>query len=249
MSANAPKPLSTYPNGNISNRRAATDGSNAKLPAGRPTANPPTTSSLPPGSTAPHQASTLTRTSSLQHSPLPVSARAAARRPGGSRSSASFGKLSSMAGIEADDDMRAENIQLVEDLKMQLQRAELASEEYQKQLNVLQMRLDEVMKEQMRMEEKEHDRENEVLDLQAEMRDTTRRRRDLEQSHEAERALMLKERDQQAAKEEELQSVIQRLNETIRQRELRTYFENERPTISRSGKRAITNPLLWANAL
>jgi hypothetical protein len=70
----------------------------------------------------------------------------------------------------------------------------------------------------------------EIQDLQANAKDFARQKKEMEQIHEAEKALILKDREQQAMKEEELHSVIRRLNETIRQRDTRSH------TASSSGR-------------
>jgi hypothetical protein len=152
---------------------------------------------------------------------VPLSARAAAARRAGNRMSVGFGSTSALSQDGAEDDARAEHAQLVAELKEQLQRAEFASEQYQKQLEVLQLRLDEVLIDQSRLEEQGHQRDAEIQILQANAKDFARQRKEMEQFHEAEKALILKERDQQASKEEELQAIIRRLNDTIRQRDIR----------------------------
>jgi len=159
---------------------------------------------------------------------VPFSARAAAARRAGNRMSAGFGSTSALSEDGAEDDARAEHAQLVAELKEQLQRAEFASEQYQKQLEVLQLRLDEVLIDQTRLEEQGHQRDAEIQILQANAKDFARQRKEMEQFHEAEKALILKERDQQARKEEELQVVIRRLNDTIRQRDIR--FQDASPS-------------------
>ena len=155
-----------------------------------------------------------------------MSARAAAARRAGSRVSTGLGNMSGLSDAGAEDDARAENAQLVAELKEQLGKAELASEQYQKQLEVLQLRLDEVLSDQTRLEEQNHRQETKVQVLQANAKEFARQKREMEQFHEAEKTLILKEREQQASIEEELQSVIRRLNETIRQREVRSHVDS-----------------------
>jgi hypothetical protein len=159
---------------------------------------------------------------------VPFSARAAAARRAGNRMSAGFGSTSALSQDGAEDDARAEHAQLVAELKEQLQRAEFASEQYQKQLEVLQLRLDEVLIDQTRLEEQGHQRDAEIQILHANAKEFARQRKEMEQFHEAEKTLILKERDQQARKEEELQVVIRRLNDTIRQRDVR--FQDASPS-------------------
>ena len=151
-----------------------------------------------------------TRAPPSRQSPVPVSARAAARKPGTTRSSMSV----------SEDDLRAETAQLVEDLKAQLQRAEAASDQYRKQLDLLQSRLDETTHEHLALEEKLHEQDGKIESLKLEVKAHIKEKRDIEQSIEAERAMMAKDKEQHNAKEEALQAIIQRLNEGLKQREV-----------------------------
>src|SRR5271163_4268739 len=193
-----------------------------------PAPKTPSRSAAPSASSDTVQANGLARTPSMRKENVPFSARAAAARRAGNRMSAGFGSTSALSQDGAEDDARAEHAQLVAELKEQLQRAEFASEQYQKQLEVLQLRLDEVLIDQSRLEDQGHQRDAEIQILQANAKDFARQRKEMEQFHEAEKALILKERDQQARKEEELQVVIRRLNDTIRQRDIR--FQDASPS-------------------
>lgn len=170
---------------------------------------------------------------------MPVSARAAARKPG-ARSNLS---LSNVPRITPDwgfdDDARAESAALIEELKEQLQKAETASEQYQKQLSVLQTRLDEAMSEQGALEDQAHEKDSKIEALQVEVRDNTRQRREMEQAQEADRVAMTQEKEQQASREEEMQSTIQRLKESVAQKDMRMNVEGDR-TLTRSRKHCLT---------
>ena len=132
-----------------------------------------------------------------------------------SRSSTSFS--GDVSGDEEEG--KASNAQLIEDLKEQVQKAEQASEQYRKQLEILQARFDEISGETTAAEERAHQHESKIEELETLLKDSTRQKREVEQEHESEKALLLQERDRRISKEEELQSVIQRLNETIRQKD------------------------------
>lgn len=165
-----------------------------------------------------------------------VSARAAARRPGGSRSNLSVSSVPKMTNnSNDDDDTRAENAALIGELKEQVQKAETVSEQFQKQLGVLQMRLDEAVSEQARLEEQAHEKDSSINSLRGEVRELTRQIRDIEQSRETDRSTMTQEKEQQAAREEELESTIQRLKETIAQKDIRMNMDSDR-NLSRSRK-------------
>ncbi len=86
------------------------------------------------------------------------------------------------------------------------------------------------------LEEQAHDKESKIQALQAESREAARQKREIEASLETDRAMMIREKEHQAGREEELQSTIQRLNESIRQKEMRMQVEGERPNLSRSCK-------------
>lgn len=133
----------------------------------------------------------------------------------------------------SEEEAKAQNAALIEELREQLQKAETASEQYQKQLGVLQMRLDEAVSEQGKLEVQAHERDTRIETLSGEVRDQARQLRDLEQNHESERNAMLQEKEQQTSREEELQATIQRLKESVAQKSMPVNAEGERQ-ISRS---------------
>lgn len=133
----------------------------------------------------------------------------------------------------SEEEARAQNAALIEELREQLQKAETASEQYQKQLGVLQMRLDEAISEQGKLEDQAHERDSRIELLNGEIRDQARKIRDLEQNHELERSAMLQDKEQQASREEELQATIQRLKESVAQKSMPVTADGERQ-ISRS---------------
>jgi hypothetical protein len=165
----------------------------------------------------------------------PVSARAAARKPGRSNLSvSSVPKIASSDTSSFDDEARAQNAALIDELKEQLQKAETASEQYQKQLGVLQSRLDDAITEQQKLEDQVHERDSNIEALNTQIRDHARQLRDMEQAHEQERNAMLQDKEQQASREEELQSTIQRLKESIAQKDIRVNTDSDKSNISRS---------------
>ncbi|KAJ6028076.1 hypothetical protein N7540_003652 [Penicillium herquei] len=172
----------------------------------------------------------INRTPSLRSSP--VSARAAARKPG--RSNLSMSNVPRISNDPSEEEARAQNAALIEELREQLQKAETASEQYQKQLGVLQMRLDEAISEQAKLEDQAHERDSRIETLSSEIRDQGRQIRDLEQNHEMERNAMLQEKEQQISREEELQATIQRLKESVAQKDMRINAEGDRHQVSRS---------------
>ncbi|KIW05524.1 uncharacterized protein PV09_03405 [Verruconis gallopava] len=145
----------------------------------------------------------------------PVSARAMVKKPAGS----SDLKNSTSAVGSADEDARMESSALIDDLKDKLQRAEQAAEDYKKQVEVLQSRLDEAIQEQGKLEDRLHEEEERVEGLENERREVLRQKREIETIYETERAAAMKEREATQAREEELQSIIQRLKESLSQKD------------------------------
>ena len=182
--------------------------------------------------------SSPSRTPSSRQTTNPVSARAAARKPGVGRSNLSMSAPRTISNNSSEDDLRAENAGLIGELKEQVQKAETVSEQYRKQLGVLQLRLDEAVREQGRLEDQAHEKDGTIAALRDEVRELTRHIRGLDQAHEADRAAMVRDKEQQANKEEELQSTIQRLKETLAQKDLRANVENE---CNQSRSRKLTN--------
>jgi hypothetical protein len=131
----------------------------------------------------------------------------------------------------ADEDARAENAALIEELKEQLQKAETASEQYCKQLGVVQMRLDEAISEQTKLEDQAHEKDTRIEALNIEIREHARQMRECGQVYEMERNSMLQDKELQTSREEELQVMIQRLKESLAQKEIRMNVEND---VSRS---------------
>ncbi|EFE43783.1 hypothetical protein TRV_01461 [Trichophyton verrucosum HKI 0517] len=215
------KPSSPTPTGR---RTPSTDAQTS--PGG-----PRRVSSQSPGATT----NGVGRSPSTKGSPGPVSARAAAaRRAGLGRSNLSMSSVPrNYPHNNEDEEARAANTALIEDLKEQVQKAETVADQYRKQLGVLQMRLDEAVSEQTRLEEQAHEKDGQINPLRDEIKELHRQIRDLEQKHETERESMMADKENQAKREEELEASIQRLKETIAQKDLRMGVDGER-NLSRS---------------
>lgn len=134
---------------------------------------------------------------------------------------------------DADDEARAASAAAIEELKEEVQKAETTTDQYRKQLGVLQMRLDDAVSEHGKLEEQAHEKDEVINSLREEIRELTRQIREMEQAHETELAALLKDKESQASREEELQTTVQRLKETIAQKDLRMSVENDR-NLSRS---------------
>lgn len=156
----------------------------------------------------------------------PVSARSAAGR----RDSLLPPTTDSL--LEEEEAIRAEKLAMLDDLKERLAKAETSSEEYRKQAEVLQARFDEVTKDQVKYEEKCHELEEQSEALHNEKREATRKIREMEAIYEAERSAMVKEKEDMANREEDLQMVIARLKDSLNQQKM---SNDDEPRLSRSG--------------
>ncbi|KAF2268394.1 hypothetical protein CC78DRAFT_409382, partial [Lojkania enalia] len=145
-------------------------------PAGTP-ARDATARTASPGSAnrTPTRASTPTGTSnSVQrtrsvrsgNSGTPVSARAAVRKPGAPSSLGTTTTITTSQADGQDEDAREEAAAYLQDLKDRLQKAEADAEERQKQVDMLNAKLDDALREQARLEERAHEEEEraEVLE-------------------------------------------------------------------------------------
>ncbi|KAF2834844.1 hypothetical protein M501DRAFT_943336 [Patellaria atrata CBS 101060] len=210
-----------------------------KLPSSGPPNKTNTTGTPASTSRSPSRTSTSTTTSPngvsrarsvRSGTGTPLSARAAVKKPG---TPSTLSQNVSSSADDGDEDAREEAAALIQDLKEQLQKVENTSEEYMKQIEVLQARFDDAIKDQAKLEERTHEEEERVESLLNEKKETVRQMRELESIYEAERAATMKEKEEALAREEELHGIIQRLKESLSQREPRPGVEDE-PRMSRT---------------
>ncbi|KAF5026323.1 hypothetical protein F66182_1587 [Fusarium sp. NRRL 66182] len=133
----------------------------------------------------------------------------------------------------SESDARAEAAAAVEDLQKRLENEEKLSLQYKRQVDVLQSKLDESVKESAKLEEKAHEYEEQIETLSNEKREVTRQMREMESIYEAERSSILKEKEEMANREEEMQAMIQRLKDSLAQRN--NLAEESRPSRHHSG--------------
>jgi chromosome segregation ATPase len=107
----------------------------------------------------------------------------------------------------------------MDDLRERVQKAERGAEEMRRHNEALQARLDDSNKEQAKQEERIHEDDERIEELENEKRELLKKTRELESIFEAERAAVMKDREAALSREEELQSVIQRLKESLSQRD------------------------------
>lgn len=194
-----------------------------------------TTSQLGGGSTSTTNHSIasngLSRTRSARTG-TPLSARGAARKP-------------ATAADTAEADARAEIQARVDDLAEKLAVAEQSTVDREKQMAIVQARLDESLHEQGILEDSVHEKAERIEELENAKKESTRARREMEQIYEAERAASIKEKEEAATREAEMRNALQRMKETLAQREMRAGLDDERrPVMSRSasGRSAATSP-------
>lgn len=181
----------------------------------RQSTNPPSSTAAPTQNPSEISASTAPKSVS--------SARAAAR------------KQSTTPSDTAGQDVKAEMTAQVEELRERLQQSEQAAEEVQKQAAVLRIKLDEALKEQGILEESVHEHSERIEEMENAKREALRAKRELEVVYESERVAVMREKDEVQAREIEMQSAIQRLKETLAQRDLRAGLDDERrPSFSRN---------------
>lgn len=128
----------------------------------------------------------------------------------------------------SDDDARAEHVSLMDELRSRVQKAETASEDYQRQLNLLQARLDESQQEQSQLEDQLHRSNSSIEELESDRAQSARQRREMQDLYETERTSMLKDKAEQKRREDELTSANQRMKESLAQRETRNNGEDSR---------------------
>lgn len=164
----------------------------------------------------------------------PVSARASVKKP--APPSALRRNSSQVDGPSEEDSAAAEaKAAYLQDLEERLQKAESEAEERQKQVDVLNARLDEAHAEQSKLEERAHEEEEKVETLENEKKEVVRQHRELEGIYEAERVQAMKEKESTQAREEELQGTIQRLKETMATKNVQGVEDSEAP-LSRACK-------------
>ena len=120
-----------------------------------------------------------------------------------------------------DDEARAEHNALMEQLRDRVQKAETASEEYQRQLNLLQARLEESQQEQGQLEDRVHQSNSTIEVLERDCAAAVRQRREVEDLFETERNAILQDKAEGQSRVEELLGVNRRLKESLSQREKR----------------------------
>jgi len=123
------------------------------------------------------------------------------------------------------DDQRAESEALLDELKEQVRRAEVASEQYQRELMALKSRFEEITSEQIKSEDLIAMKNERIEALESGSIEAEKRCQALEATQKEEEAMMNRDREASSAKEEELMTTIQRLRESLSAKEARENIE------------------------
>ncbi|KAK4556190.1 hypothetical protein LTR86_006887 [Recurvomyces mirabilis] len=234
--ATTPKAAKTSITGTSNNTRPSinrtpTASSNTSAPSRSPSRmsaaaaqQPAAASNGTAAASASASASAVNRTRSVRNG-APVSARAAAAAR---KSQADLDPTAS--------DLKVETQLKLDDLAERLQAADQALADSQKQASVLQMKLDDALREQGMLEEHVHEHTERIEELEVERKESLRAKREFEQIYEDERVAAMREREEAGRREEEMQSSIQRMKGNMAQREMRAGLvdEERRPGVSRS---------------
>lgn len=199
-------------------------GTDKKLPPtgalGRRPTNP--TTSPTPSNRAPVRSPTPSSPSSQPNGGLPRtrSLRGSALSAGNParRSVVGASGLSNSSSATDAEEARAESIAAMDELKERLRMSEIRAEQFQKETEVLQSRLEDALQEQVRLEDRLHEEEERIESLENEKRDAARQMREMGAIYEAERTSMTKEKEEMSNREEEMQAIIQRLKESLSQK-------------------------------
>ena len=168
--------------------------------------------------------------------------RASVRRP--SSIVGSIGNIGVFGEEETqEEDARAENAVLVDNLKKSLRNAEVMCEEHRQQAEAMQQKMDQMLKEHAKLEERFHESTMHAQELEKRKKEDSRQVRDMASLYESERAAMLRDREEASTRERELQATVQRLKETMAGREMR--FNVASHSERRSSRSGMSKTLVW----
>ncbi|KAL8935547.1 MAG: hypothetical protein Q9216_005372 [Gyalolechia sp. 2 TL-2023] len=117
-------------------------------------------------------------------------------------------------------DARAQQASLVDEFRQRVQKAETLSENYYRQLQHMESRLNDLLQEHGKLEDRLHEREEKLSKLEDQEKLAARQMRDMESEFDSERKAMLRDQLDQKAVEEELQAVNKRLKDSLAGRDL-----------------------------
>ncbi|CAD6499839.1 BgTH12-03945 [Blumeria graminis f. sp. triticale] len=137
-----------------------------------------------------------------------IAAQGTTLRPGAGAAKTNEISPSSILGMETD-----KAIKTVQDNEK-----EHGAEQWQLQMQALQLRLDQALLQHNQLEERVHESDERIENLENEKREALRQKREIENIYEAEQSSMIKQREESSTREEEMQAIIQKLKETLNNR-------------------------------
>lgn len=117
----------------------------------------------------------------------------------------------------------------MEDLREKLRKSETRADQFQKETEVLQSRLEESLAEQAKFEDRHHEDTERIETLENAKGAHERQMREMERIYEGERAAMNKEKEEMSSREEEMQSIIRRLKDSLSHKSIGDDGELSRP--------------------
>ena len=138
-----------------------------------------------------------------------------------------------MTGDMELDDARAEHTSLMDELRERVRRAEIASEDYQRQLSILQEQLKDSRQEYGNLEEQLHESQLQVDNMEVEKLSWKREKNQLEKDFDSERTIFMAGQAEAQKRGEDMQQRLKRLKENLTQREVRNETGSSQP-LSRS---------------
>jgi hypothetical protein len=164
----------------------------------------------------------------------PLSARASVRKPTPSSSATSLSAAVDVESAHAKMD----------ELKERLDAAESSAADLRRQNDFLQAKLDDSGKEQAQSEERLQEDEERIEELENQKRELLKQKRELESIFEAERVQEMKTKEFSSQREQEMQAVIQRLKESLSQKQQHSDSASragEEYSLSRDSMSPLTN--------
>ena len=148
--------------------------------------------------------------------------RASVRRPSSIVGTSSLGAMTPFGEDNVDDEnTHIENTALVDNLKKSLRAAEAMCEDQRAQAAALQETMDNMLRDHATLEERLHEAGLRNEQLEQRTREDSKQVREMASLFEGERAAMLRDREEAAQREKELQAAVKRLKETMAGREMR----------------------------
>jgi len=139
-----------------------------------------------------------------------------------------------MESSNVQDEKKAESEALLDELREQVRQAETASEEYQRELQVLKCRFDEITGDQIKLEDIITTKNGRIETLESQHKEVEKRVKTMETTSQEDWQAFDREREFSLAREEENLTTIQRLRETLSAKEVKNNGEVA-TGLSRSG--------------